>query len=118
MEHEGPEARRARIHRTSLLLFSSPFHPSPSSPHIEIKVHSLTRRTQPDTRWRNRGTFLTGRAEVEQFLSEKWAIENGYRLRKELFAFTDDKIAVYVRSPLPFPLRISTDSVGVGIVLL
>ncbi|KAI0343874.1 DUF1348-domain-containing protein, partial [Trametopsis cervina] len=49
----------------------------------------------PDTRWRNRGTFLTGRAEVEQFLSEKWAIENGYRLRKELFAFTDDKIAVY-----------------------
>ena len=32
-----------------------------------------------------------------QFLSKKWEKENGYRLRKELFAFTDNKIAVQVR---------------------
>ncbi|KAK4192499.1 hypothetical protein QBC35DRAFT_225528 [Podospora australis] len=44
--------------------------------------------------WRNRDTFLRGREEIVQFLSKKWSTENGYRLRKELFAFTDNKIAV------------------------
>ncbi|KAK9245767.1 hypothetical protein V1506DRAFT_230413 [Lipomyces tetrasporus] len=44
--------------------------------------------------WRNRTTFVTGHAEIEQFLREKWAKETQYRLRKELFAFTDNKIAV------------------------
>lgn len=39
---------------------------------------------------------MTGREEVVQFLTKKWAKENGYRLRKELFAFTDNKIAVQV----------------------
>ncbi|KZT70607.1 DUF1348-domain-containing protein [Daedalea quercina L-15889] len=48
----------------------------------------------PDTIWRNRDQFLRGREEVIQFLSKKWQKENGYRLRKELFAFTDNKIAV------------------------
>ncbi|THG97274.1 hypothetical protein EW026_g4688 [Hermanssonia centrifuga] len=48
----------------------------------------------PDTVWRNRDQFLRGREEVVQFLSKKWEKENGYRLRKELFAFTDNKIAV------------------------
>ncbi|OCH86441.1 DUF1348-domain-containing protein [Obba rivulosa] len=48
----------------------------------------------PDTIWRNRDQFLRGREQVIQFLSKKWERELGYRLRKELFAFTDDKIAV------------------------
>ncbi|KAI0360719.1 DUF1348-domain-containing protein [Trametes cingulata] len=48
----------------------------------------------PDTIWRNRDTFLKGREQVVEFLTRKWAKENGYRLRKELFAFTDNKIAV------------------------
>ncbi|KAK0729971.1 hypothetical protein B0H67DRAFT_503030 [Lasiosphaeris hirsuta] len=48
----------------------------------------------PDSIWRNRDTFLQGRAEIVKFLSNKWANEDGYRLRKELFAFTDNKIAV------------------------
>ncbi|KAI0635148.1 DUF1348-domain-containing protein [Trametes polyzona] len=48
----------------------------------------------PDTIWRNRDTFLKGREEVVQFLTKKWEKENGYRLRKDLFAFTDNKIAV------------------------
>ncbi|KAH9828775.1 uncharacterized protein C8Q71DRAFT_799919 [Rhodofomes roseus] len=48
----------------------------------------------PDTIWRNRDQFMRGREEVIQFLAKKWEKENGYRLRKELFAFTDNKIAV------------------------
>ncbi|KAK1833181.1 hypothetical protein QBC39DRAFT_347069 [Podospora conica] len=47
-----------------------------------------------DSIWRNRDTFLRGRPAIVEFLREKWARENGYRLRKELFAFTDNKIAV------------------------
>ncbi|KZT03631.1 DUF1348-domain-containing protein [Laetiporus sulphureus 93-53] len=49
---------------------------------------------QPDTIWRNRDQFLKGREEIVQFLAKKWEKEDGYRLRKELFAFTDNKIAV------------------------
>jgi uncharacterized protein len=48
----------------------------------------------PDTIWRNRDQFLQGRDEVEAFLTRKWAVEHGYRLRKELFAFEGDRIAV------------------------
>ncbi|MET0494746.1 MAG: nuclear transport factor 2 family protein [Actinoplanes sp.] len=48
----------------------------------------------PDSRWRNRSTFLTGRAEIVTFLTGKWARENEYRLIKELWAYTDDRIAV------------------------
>lgn len=47
-----------------------------------------------DTIWRNRDRFLTGTAEVEAFLTEKWNKEKEYVLRKELFAFGDNKIAV------------------------
>ncbi|KAL2127956.1 hypothetical protein VTI74DRAFT_9933 [Chaetomium olivicolor] len=48
----------------------------------------------PDSIWRNRDTFLQGRDEIVEFLRKKWAKETQYRLRKELFAFTDNKIAV------------------------
>ncbi|KAK7420964.1 hypothetical protein QQZ08_009106 [Neonectria magnoliae] len=48
----------------------------------------------PDSVWRNRDQFLQGRAAIKSFLSEKWKKEQGYKLRKELFAFSDDKIAV------------------------
>jgi nuclear transport factor 2 (NTF2) superfamily protein len=47
-----------------------------------------------DSRWRNRSEFLTGRAEIVAFLTRKWARELGYRLIKELWAFTGDRIAV------------------------
>ncbi|KAI8970553.1 DUF1348-domain-containing protein [Trametes punicea] len=47
-----------------------------------------------DTIWRNRDTFLNGRDQVIEFLTKRWKKENGYRLRKELFAFTDNRIAV------------------------
>ncbi|KAL2158407.1 hypothetical protein VTH06DRAFT_4455 [Thermothelomyces fergusii] len=48
----------------------------------------------PDSVWRNRDTFLQGREAIVEFLRKKWAKERDYRLRKELFAFTDNKIAV------------------------
>jgi uncharacterized protein len=48
----------------------------------------------PDTQWRNREVFLTGRAEVVAFLERKWARELEYALRKDLWAFTEDRIAV------------------------
>ncbi|ORB29958.1 DUF1348 family protein [Mycolicibacterium parafortuitum] len=48
----------------------------------------------PDSRWRNRSTFLRGRAEIIEFLAGKWAAELDYRLIKELWAYGDDRIAV------------------------
>jgi nuclear transport factor 2 (NTF2) superfamily protein len=47
-----------------------------------------------DTEWRNRSQFLTGRDEVRRFLEHKWVKELDYKLKKELWAFTDNKIAV------------------------
>ncbi|CAI3953691.1 nuclear transport factor 2 family protein [Commensalibacter papalotli (ex Botero et al. 2024)] len=47
-----------------------------------------------DSQWRNRSEFITGRQEIIQFLTRKWQSELGYRLIKELWAFTDHKIAV------------------------
>lgn len=47
-----------------------------------------------DTEWRNRSQFINGRAEVVQFLRGKWQRELDYKLRKELWAFMDNRIAV------------------------
>ncbi|MDB6137224.1 MAG: hypothetical protein JWO94_296 [Verrucomicrobiaceae bacterium] len=47
-----------------------------------------------DTEWRNRAEFLHGRAEVVEFLRRKWSKETEYRLKKTLWAFTDNRIAV------------------------
>jgi nuclear transport factor 2 (NTF2) superfamily protein len=47
-----------------------------------------------DSRWRNRSEFVRGRTEIIAFLSRKWARELDYRLIKELWAFTDNRIAV------------------------
>ena len=48
----------------------------------------------PDSEWRNRASFLKGRDEIRAFLAEKWSRENDYRLRKTLWAYTDNRIAV------------------------
>ncbi|KAL6243304.1 hypothetical protein RBB50_009856 [Rhinocladiella similis] len=48
----------------------------------------------PNSIWRNRDHFLVGTEKIIAFLTKKWEKEANYRLRKELFAFTDDKIAV------------------------
>ena len=47
-----------------------------------------------DSRWRNRSEFVNGRSEIIAFLSRKWAKELDYRLIKELWAFTANRIAV------------------------
>lgn len=48
----------------------------------------------PDSQWRNRSQFPVGREEIVRFLTEKWQREHEYRLIKELWAFTDNRIAV------------------------
>jgi hypothetical protein len=47
-----------------------------------------------DSRWRNRAEFFEGRAAIEAFLARKWQRELDYRLIKEVWAFTGDRIAV------------------------
>ena len=47
-----------------------------------------------DSRWRNRVEFVNGRQEIVSFLTRKWTRELDYRLIKELWAFTENRIAV------------------------
>ena len=54
----------------------------------------VARAYSPDSQWRNRSEFVTGRDEIVAFLTRKWARENEYALRKDLWAFTEDRIAV------------------------
>ena len=48
----------------------------------------------PDSRWRNRNEFLAGRTEIIAFLQRKWVTERDYRLIKEVWAWSGDRIAV------------------------
>ena len=48
----------------------------------------------PDSQWRNRAEFFTGRAAIEAFLTRKWTRELDYRLIKELWIFAGNRIAV------------------------
>lgn len=48
----------------------------------------------PDSTWRNRSTFIRGRLQIVEFLTGKWRRELDYRLIKELWAFTGERIAV------------------------
>jgi uncharacterized protein len=47
-----------------------------------------------DSEWRNRSEFLSGRAAIREFLQRKWAKELDYRLKKQLWCFMDNRIAV------------------------
>ncbi|TYC63641.1 nuclear transport factor 2 family protein [Rhodobacterales bacterium] len=58
------------------------------------KPEKVSRAYTPDTIWRNRNEFPRGREEVITFLTRKWEKEQQYRLIKELWAFTDNRIAV------------------------
>jgi nuclear transport factor 2 (NTF2) superfamily protein len=57
-------------------------------PHIVVQAYT------PDSHWRNRAEFITGRDEIEAFLTRKWQREFDYVLRKELWAYANDRIAV------------------------
>ncbi|HEX7323802.1 MAG TPA: DUF1348 family protein, partial [Rhodanobacteraceae bacterium] len=48
----------------------------------------------PNSRWRNRAEFVTGRDQIRAFLLRKWGHELDYRLIKEMWAFKDNVIAV------------------------
>ena len=48
-----------------------------------------------DSQWRNRAEFISGRPEIEAFLTRKWARELEYRLIKELWTFAGNRIAAY-----------------------
>ncbi len=47
-----------------------------------------------DSEWRNRSQFINGRVAIREFLQEKWQKELDYRLKKELWCFMDNRIAV------------------------
>lgn len=47
-----------------------------------------------DSQWRNRDEFFQGREAIREFLKRKWGRELDYRLRKELWCFTENRIAV------------------------
>ncbi|MFC4211618.1 DUF1348 family protein [Pedobacter lithocola] len=47
-----------------------------------------------NSEWRNRSTFINGRSEIVKFLTDKWENELDYKLKKELWAFWNNKIAV------------------------
>ncbi|WP_073312047.1 nuclear transport factor 2 family protein [Flavobacterium terrae] len=47
-----------------------------------------------DTQWRNRTEFINGRDEVEAFLKRKWQKEINYKLKKELWGFRENRMAV------------------------
>ncbi|MFI7440198.1 nuclear transport factor 2 family protein [Nonomuraea indica] len=56
--------------------------------------HRVALAYTPDSVWRNRDVFVSGREEIVAFLTRKWERELDYALRKELWAFTGDRIAV------------------------
>jgi len=54
----------------------------------------VSRAYSVDSQWRNRTEFFVGRAAIQSFLKRKWETEQDYRLKKELWAFTDRRISV------------------------
>ena len=54
----------------------------------------VSRAYSVQSRWRNRAEFVTGREQIVAFLRRKWSRELDYRLIKELWAFTGNRIAV------------------------
>ncbi|GIZ38871.1 hypothetical protein CKM354_000227000 [Cercospora kikuchii] len=75
-----------------------------STAHQKVKVAQALWNTQnptkvsqaytPDSIWRNRDKFVQGTDQIIAFLTAKWEREKNYKLRKELFAFTENRIAV------------------------
>ena len=56
--------------------------------------HRVAGAYTPDSVWRNRSEFLRGRVAIKDFLTRKWATEHEYALRKSLWAYADNHIAV------------------------
>ncbi|HMB75878.1 MAG TPA: nuclear transport factor 2 family protein [Kiloniellaceae bacterium] len=79
-----------------------PFTPDSASEKVRLAEDAWNARDparvalaySEDSRWRNRAEFIVGRAEIEAFLTRKWARELDYRLIKELWACHENRIAV------------------------
>jgi uncharacterized protein len=56
--------------------------------------HRVSLAYTEDSVWRNRGVFVSGREEIVEFLTQKWERELDYALRKDLWAFGGNRIAV------------------------
>ncbi|RKS78720.1 hypothetical protein BZB76_0148 [Actinomadura pelletieri DSM 43383] len=56
--------------------------------------HRVSLAYTPDSVWRNRDTFVTGREQIVEFLTAKWERELDYVLRKSLWGFRNNRIAV------------------------
>ena len=78
----NPQRRTLNIERMELLDVES----------SELDVRRFT--DTEETEWRNRSEFVNGRAQVVEFLRRKWMRELDYRLKKDLWAFTANRIAV------------------------
>ena len=56
--------------------------------------HKISLAYSVDSEWRNRSEFISGREDIEKFLANKWDNELDYRLKKTLWSYTDNRIAV------------------------
>jgi nuclear transport factor 2 (NTF2) superfamily protein len=59
-----------------------------------MNPENISKAYSKDSEWRNRDTFVNGRKEIIDFLTEKWEKELNYKLKKEYWAHTDNRIAV------------------------
>ncbi len=79
-----------------------PFTPETAAQKVRLAEDSWNNRDSQKVslaytlycKWRNRTEFITGREEIVRFLLRKWSRELDYRVIKELWAFTDNRIAV------------------------
>ena len=55
---------------------------------------NIAQAYSPESKWRNRSEFINGRKEIIAFLTKKWQTEKNYRLIKEIWSHSDDRIAV------------------------
>lgn len=61
----------------------------------ELDVDKVTNMFSKDSEWRNRVEYITGRAEIKEFLESKWNKENEYALKKRYWSHTDNRISVW-----------------------
>jgi nuclear transport factor 2 (NTF2) superfamily protein len=95
--HHSPTKQpmqRSRRHKTFGTFSESLIPLALASTDLSRDPKVIAQAYTSDSIWRNRSSFIVGTAAIEDLLTKKWEKEKNYRLRKELFAFTDNKIAV------------------------
>jgi nuclear transport factor 2 (NTF2) superfamily protein len=90
------ETAHAKVKKAQDLwnLQSEPHPFALASTDLHRNPEVIARAYTSDCIWRNRASFIAGTAAIKDLLTKKWEKEKNYCLRKELFAFTDNKIAV------------------------